>query len=85
MNLNVKLFTSYNNSNIISAYNKFNNNNPNLLLKSNCNSNSLFQLNNTQYCFNVNALFTSICVINPLPILSSPKLNIGFMFWIIKG
>ena len=45
MNLNVKLFTSYNNSNIISTYNKFNHNNPNSLFKSNCNSNSLFQLN----------------------------------------
>jgi len=45
MNLNVKLFTSYNNSNIISTYSKFNHNNPNSLLKSNCNSNSLFQLN----------------------------------------
>ena len=45
MNLNVKLFTSYNNSNFISTYNKFNHNNPNSLLKSNCNSNSLFQLN----------------------------------------
>lgn len=45
MNLNVKLFTSYNNSNIISTYNKFNHNNQNSLLKSNCNSNSLFQLN----------------------------------------
>lgn len=45
MNLNVKLFTSYNNSNIISTYSKFNHHNPNSLLKSNCNSNSLFQLN----------------------------------------
>ena len=45
MNLNVKLFISYNNSNIISTYNNFNNNNPNSLFKSNCNSNSLFQLN----------------------------------------
>ena len=44
MNLNVKLFTSYNNSNIISTYSKFNQNNPNSLLKSNCYSNSLFQL-----------------------------------------
>jgi hypothetical protein len=44
MNLNVKLFTSYNNSNIISTYSKFNLHNPNSLLKSNCNSNSLFQL-----------------------------------------
>ena len=45
MNLNVKLFTSNNNSNIISTYGKFNHSNPNSLLKSNCNSNSLFQLN----------------------------------------
>ena len=45
MNLNVKLFTSYNNSNIISTFSKYNHNNTNSLLKSNCNSNSLFQLN----------------------------------------